>query len=345
MNTFSFDHLNGVEFEEFCYELLSELGVKEINWRKGSGLNASPSDSGRDIECAIEKNDIDGITYKERWFVECKHYRKGIPVEKIQGILSWAQAENPDVILVIVSNFLSNRTKDYLEKYKETNKPKFKVKVWEKPDLEKLCSSKARLLNKYKIPNEFSYISLLHPAHLLYLKEPPFNSLDYFLALLDKMDALKRDEALGWAFPLVIRPRYKDPVTGKETFRELLIDDVSYDSFKKKCIEIRNTGIIDEGLLVLSITSFVLSWLIKQGDVYSIEDAIESSKDLLAQFKKDMIKKPEKKERLEKLIRSTEERIKNIPNNIKQTHELYNYFCMNVVGYLLVERIFSLQKE
>lgn len=345
MNKFSLDHLDEIGFENFCYELLQELGFRNLNWRKGTGLNASPADSGRDIECYFEKTDVDDSKYLEKWFIECKHHKKGIPPKEIQGILTWAQAENPDVVLIIASQFFSNNTKDYLEKYKKENKPKFKIKTWEKPDLEKLCLSKTRLLNKFNIPNDFLFLSILHPAHIFYLKESHQNSLDYFMTLLNQLDPIKRDEALGWTYHYVIRPRYREPVTWKETMRELLIDDVSYESFIKKCIEIREADIVDEGLLVLSITSFVLSWLIKQGDITSIDDSIQSAENTLAHFKKDLIENPDEKERLKKLIKFTEDRIKNIPSNMRQTYEIYKYFCENVVAPLLVERLFSLSEE
>lgn len=340
INNFSLDHLNEVEFEEFCYELLADMGFINLSWKKGTGLDSSPADSGRDIECSLEKTDIDGTKYIEKWFVECKHHRKGISPNEIQGILSWAQAEIPDRVLIIASNFFSNYTKDYIKKFKRRNKPKFKIKVWEKPDLERLCLSRTRLLNKYKIPSDFSFLSILHPAHIFYLKEPPLNSLDYFLNLLDQLNPIKRDEALGWVCHFIIRPKFKNPVTGKETMKELVIDDVSYESFKQKCIEIHEADIITEGLLVSCVTTFVLSWLIKQGDVTSIDDAIRSSESALANFKEELIEKPDEKEHLEKLIRSTEDRIKNIPDNMKQTNEIYKYFCSNVVAPLLVERLF-----
>jgi hypothetical protein len=33
----SFDELNETEFEEFCYDLLIELGFVNVDWRKGRG--------------------------------------------------------------------------------------------------------------------------------------------------------------------------------------------------------------------------------------------------------------------------------------------------------------------
>jgi hypothetical protein len=43
------DDMDETEFEEFCFGLLGELGFVNLDWRKGTGLASSPSDSGRDI--------------------------------------------------------------------------------------------------------------------------------------------------------------------------------------------------------------------------------------------------------------------------------------------------------
>jgi hypothetical protein len=37
MQQFSLDRLTETEFEEFCYDLLCELGCSNISWRKGTG--------------------------------------------------------------------------------------------------------------------------------------------------------------------------------------------------------------------------------------------------------------------------------------------------------------------
>src|SRR5438128_340040 len=65
--------------------------------------------------------------------------------------LACGEAEAPDVALIIVSNFLSNPAKDYLDDYRRNRKPFFKIKVWEKPTLEKLASRKISLLRKYDL--------------------------------------------------------------------------------------------------------------------------------------------------------------------------------------------------
>src|SRR5437870_2925217 len=110
MDAFSLDHLNETEFEQFCYDLLAELFFVNINWRKGTGLSSSPSDRGRDIVCQLLHKGVDGKQYFETWFVECKHYKQGVPPDKIQGAISWAVSERPDKLLIIASNFLSNPT-------------------------------------------------------------------------------------------------------------------------------------------------------------------------------------------------------------------------------------------
>jgi hypothetical protein len=46
----AFNRLSATDFEEFCCDLLEELGFVNLEWRKGTGKKASPADSGRDIE-------------------------------------------------------------------------------------------------------------------------------------------------------------------------------------------------------------------------------------------------------------------------------------------------------
>ena len=127
MKEFSLNHLSDTDFEQFCYDLLAELKFININWRKGTGFASSPSDRGRDIECQHTYEDIDRSIYLEKWFIECKHYQQGVPPDKLQGALAWATAERPDKLLIIVSNFLSNPTKDYLDSYTRNTKPSFRI--------------------------------------------------------------------------------------------------------------------------------------------------------------------------------------------------------------------------
>ena len=146
-----FKKLNSTEFEEFCHDLLYKLGYLNIDWRKGTGKKGSPADSGRDLVFQQERNELDGTKCFETWFADCKHYTKGVPPKELQNLLTWAEAKRPDVVLFIISSFLTNPAKDYLEHYKNNRKPPFKIKYWERPILEKLSYKNKTLLRKFNL--------------------------------------------------------------------------------------------------------------------------------------------------------------------------------------------------
>ncbi len=109
-----FDSLSPTDFEEFCFDLLSEVGFLNVDWRKGTPLNSSPSDRGRDIVAHLAREDVDGHRYMETWFIDCKHYERGVPPEALQGAITWAQAERPSAVLFIASGYLTNGAKDWI---------------------------------------------------------------------------------------------------------------------------------------------------------------------------------------------------------------------------------------
>lgn len=147
----TFDGLTDTDFEEFCFDLLEEMNFVNLDWRKGTGKKTSPSDSGRDIIAQLQRTDIDGSVRAEKWFVDCKHYKSGIPARELQNLLAWAQAERPHVALFIISNFLSNSAKTYLETYKRNNNPPFEIKVWERTNLESMSRGKTLLLRLHGV--------------------------------------------------------------------------------------------------------------------------------------------------------------------------------------------------
>jgi Restriction endonuclease len=85
----------------------------------------------------------------EKWFVDCKRHKRGVPPEKIQGLLAWAHADRPHVALIIASNFLSNPTKDYLRDYEQNNRPPFRIKFWERPTLERITRGRDDFLTRH----------------------------------------------------------------------------------------------------------------------------------------------------------------------------------------------------
>jgi len=147
----TFDKITAADFEEFCLEVLRDVGFINLDWRKGTAKGGSPPDSGRDILGLgyVERTDVDRTRHQERWFIDCKHYKAGVPAKELHSLLAWAEAERPDVALFIVSGFLSNSAKDYLQSYKRNNRPPFKIKYWERPTLEDLTRGKREFLQAF----------------------------------------------------------------------------------------------------------------------------------------------------------------------------------------------------
>jgi Restriction endonuclease len=145
-----FTDFDETEFEEFCFQLLKGLpGFHNVDWRKGTPKSTSPADRGRDIAAEVDHVEVDGARHVETWFVDCKHYERGIPPEALQGLLAWAQAERPNVALIIASGFLSNAAKDYLRDFEQNNRPPFRIKYWERPTLVDLALNDKELLERF----------------------------------------------------------------------------------------------------------------------------------------------------------------------------------------------------
>jgi HJR/Mrr/RecB family endonuclease len=149
----SFDALSSTDFEALCADLLRSKGFINVDWRKGTGLKSSPADSGRDIVCQHLREDPDGSKHLEKWFVDCKHFRKGVPPKELQNLLAWSEAQRPDYAVFMVSNFLTNPAKDYIEAYVRNNHPPFKIRYWEKPQLVGMLRPKIALQRTYNLTN------------------------------------------------------------------------------------------------------------------------------------------------------------------------------------------------
>ena len=185
----SFNRLSDTKFEEFCYDLLEELGFVNLDWRKGTGKKSSPSDSGRDIVAHLQRTDIDRTRRSETWFIDCKHYQKGVPARELQNLLAWAEAERPDVALFIVSNFLSNSAKDYLEAYKRNNRPPFEVKYWERPTLETMTRGRRDFLQMHGLLKKY-----VRPESEIWKAEGEFFDRVWYYRKLIMMENIKAGE-------------------------------------------------------------------------------------------------------------------------------------------------------
>jgi hypothetical protein len=359
---FSLDHLTDTEFEEFCFDLLNELGFINVKWRKGTGFSTSPSDRGRDIECQREQTDVDGHKDIETWFVECKHSVRGVPPDRIQAALAWATAERPHKLLLVASNFLSNPTHDFINDYEKNNHPAFKIRKWERTELERMTAGRIRLLRKYNISGELPILLIMHPAHISYIRGLRFNSLKYFFDVLDKLGSQERDKVLDWAFFFIIQPRFREPAAGRHKLIDRMVDELSYDAFKRKCLEL--VSHLPEFVLVSAIVNFTLQAWLGIGDVTASEEKLKDFKSQL-QWSETVRKtyrgesgeyrdnlnfiiasmrkaKPDFQvedldDYFDRMAKFLEETIHSYPDRVRQNYDLYTYFCEHVVKELLIE--------
>jgi hypothetical protein len=303
LRNLSWDKLSATDFEQFIYDLLLTLGFTELSWRKGTGLVGGSPDQGRDIECVWQRPDIDGDS-------------------------------NPDCLAIAVSGFLSNPCKNYLKEYRAERTPPFRIKVWERPDLEGLAAGDVSLLTKYGLADITSHMDLVHPVHAMFLHDKPYSDLATLFSLLDAFDKEDLDVIIGFLPFDLINPRFRDPLSGRETLAELLIDDISYEAFKKKCRDLARH--MPESFLVRAIVADMLSFLLLFGDSTRLESTIANNRALATTFGQMKESMPDHSRDLADLISKTLDLIERLPSQTKRCHSLYNRVCDEVVRRLYV---------
>lgn len=333
----SFDHLSESDFEEFSYELLSALGFVNVNWRRGSGKGGASADQGRDIVAQMRRRDIDGAEHMETWFVQCKHYERGVPPEPLQPAVSWATAERPDVLLFVVSNFLSNPAKNWLGDYELNNRPPFRLKLWERKDLERLLSSYPSLARKYRISAEDVALTV-HPAHLQYVLRPSQNTLGYFFAYLDTMEPTMRDNIFGWSYLFAICPRFRKPNRTDERLVDAMLDPVDYGAFRAKCYRLAPQ--IAENFLVQAIVSDTLRWVWSLADVGQVAQTIERHQQAIRYFARERDRRddPKHKAALDEALARHQQWMNSAPDQQKTWEGYYKFICETVLPHLYLEK-------
>jgi hypothetical protein len=334
----TFDALSPSEFEELAYDLLVAMGFQNVNWRKGTGCETSPSDQGRDIECTHLSRVPDGSIELERWFVECKHHKRGVPPDALAGALAWSQAERPARLLFVISNFLSNPAKEHIQAYERSNKPPFRIQVWELPKLKELLGIHTQLRRKYGLLGEFPLLSILHPSHVRYLKMPPMNSLAYFFDLLDDLSPSDRHDCLSWSMHKVINPAFREAPPGfKGTLGDLMIGKVDYSSFKEKCHGFARA--VMPGFVVSAVVNDTLQYLLHMGDPTSMGRVLQNIDETISRFRQRIAAGDAQAEVMQGCITLLEKNRETTPDTVKRYYSLYTLFCERIVGALFDEDI------
>jgi hypothetical protein len=336
VTAFSLEHLTPTEFEEFVYGLLVELRMTNVQWRKGTPLASSPADQGRDIEATLSRRDFDQREFLERWFVECKTYERGVPPTALENALTWAEAEQPKHLVFAVAGFLSNGAKQFLETYQRTRAPRFSVRTWELPDLERLSAGMTTLRRKFKIGGELPHLDRLHPAHAEYLRSIRPNSLSYLFGLLNELESEWKDNDLYFVSMLVVHPRHRQPRFRDERPVDLLLDPVDYEAFRAKCWALAQE--VDQGFLVRSIVSHVLTELFRLGDATDLDRVRRNYEFMIARFQQPgagagLATDDERAEIVERHRLELEE----LPARTERQYRRYVEFCERVVRPLALE--------
>ncbi len=334
-----FDRLTPTEFESFCYDLLPELGFHDVDWRKGTPLPHSPSDRGRDLVATLRIQEIRGSVSEQKWFVECKHMKKGVPPEKLQNGLTWARAEKPDKLVFALSGFLSNNAKDYLEKFVATEKPSFKIEWWEGPKLTEFALGTPKLLRRYRLGGEYPFLDILHPAHIQYIRNPPRNSLDYLFRVLDGVDLEMRNNVMTITFMTFVHPSTRKPRSSDETIRDLITEPYGYAAFKTKCYDL--SQMIDEFALVQCVITFTLSFAFRMGDLTRVSETIENNRRAAEEFARELSKNPpeDRARDLRVVLKGSLAAAKEAPERVSKCYKQYVAFCDSVVLPLFAEEL------
>lgn len=131
--------LKGADLEELLYWLFDSMGAKDLEWRIG-GTGSGASDQGRDLELAFFTESPDGTLSKQNWWVEAKGRTGTVDASDVKHAVHNAAGKSHVEVLVVATNStFSNPTRDWVKEWQRDH-PRPKVKLWERTELENLCS-------------------------------------------------------------------------------------------------------------------------------------------------------------------------------------------------------------
>lgn len=192
------------EFEKLIYFLLDEMGMKNIEWRKG-GSGISATDGGRDLECDFYMLCPDGAMRKERWWIEVKHRNKTLETSKIQKAIWNAQGvPDLDVIAIATNANISTKARDWIKSLKVHPK---RVIVWEGHNVEKLIYDHPTIIYKF-FPNSLTLKARLKAVHQRFLSQLVLPSIS------DLSDFWKHKKSLEFTIASVLAIVFAENASG-----------------------------------------------------------------------------------------------------------------------------------
>lgn len=240
-NDIEFYKLSPNKFEEACFDLLLCLGYKNLIWREGG------ADSGRDIEGRqLVENTLVG-SYNEKWFFECKRYEKGVPPEELNPKIAWADAEKPNHLVLLISSYLTNNARNWLEKI-AMQKP-YTIHIVEGKVLKKLMIRFPDIVSRYFLNHEMKLLLDTRRSWLNLDLLPEPQTLNFLVKKLDFNKVSIDDLAFLWCS---IKLRHEEiDLWLFENDETLLIDFMfqllaDSENFKDSVVTIQDDIIVEE---------------------------------------------------------------------------------------------------
>ena len=301
-------------------------------------MGGATADQGRDIVGYRLERDVDGDRRLDRWFIQCKHHKRGVAPDKLQGAVTWAMAERPAVLLFVLSNFLSNPAKAWLEEYNQNNHPTFRIKIWERKKLEQFISTRPGLARKYGLQSVTPRDNV-HPAHAHYVLHPPLNSMAFFLGILDDMDVGPRDELFEFAYFWVINPEFREPRPDDRTLADRMLGKTDYFAFRRKCQQLVEGQRLADFFLVQAIVSDALRWAWRQGDLDQLNQVLENIRDAMGRTEQKLREETDAVRRADLVAFRDfmERRLESAPGRQRKASDQYKLLCESILPVLYLE--------
>ncbi|MBD1898319.1 restriction endonuclease [Coleofasciculus sp. FACHB-129] len=139
-NGFNWTAINDKQFEEIVYELVKSYNLNYIDWRTGTG------GKGRDIEAKFKINGGLDEEREELYFIEAKHFKKGVNWVHLSNAFTWAEKFKPSVFVIAVSSHLANNCRDEISAWEKIHSYIHVIR-WDRKNIQELVLSKPAVKN------------------------------------------------------------------------------------------------------------------------------------------------------------------------------------------------------
>ena len=135
-------------------------GLRNATWRTPG------HDVGRDIEGEVAVTDLLGFVRTERWYVDCKRYRRTVDWPTVHEKLAYAQNHDVDVLFICTTGFISPQCKDEIARH-NTKQRRPRIEYWDAPRLDQFVPMHAELVWKYHLEPSNTRLSFRANSALL----------------------------------------------------------------------------------------------------------------------------------------------------------------------------------